>query len=173
MNKIIILALLLVLSSCSCNNSDPKVRIDKYYVDDYEIEIEDTDVITVPYREYGGIKTIDVKINGMGVEMIFDTGCSSTLISAAEAFYLVQKGYLVEEDIIGTSRSIIADGSIVENTVIILRELRIDDQLVFTNVRAEVSNNIEAPLLLGNEILNRATSYTIDNVNKVIKFKKY
>lgn len=173
MNKIIILALLLVLSSCSCNNSDPKVRIDKYYVDDYEIEIEDTDVITVPYREYGGIKTIDVKINGMGVEMIFDTGCSVTLISAAEAYYLAQKGYLVEEDIIGTSRSIIADGSIVENTVIILMELRIDDQLVFTNVRAEVSNNIEAPLLLGNEILNRATSYTIDNVNKVIKFKKY
>ena len=38
------------------------------------------------------------------------------------------------------------------------------------NVQATVSANTKAPLLLGNEVLNRTASYSVDNVNKVINF---
>ena len=41
--------------------------------------------IEIPYREQGGVKYVKVEVNGMGVEMIFDTGASNTLISMAEA----------------------------------------------------------------------------------------
>ena len=76
-----------------------------------------------------------------------------------------------QEDILGVSQSLIADGSIVENAEINLKEVIIAGKIVCSDVRATVSNSLLAPLLLGNEVLDRAASYTIDNVNKTIIFK--
>ena len=50
------------------------------------------------------------------VKMILDSGCSGTLISIAEAKYLYEKGCFTQDDILGTTQSQIADGSIVERT---------------------------------------------------------
>ena len=119
----------------------------------------------------GGVKFVDVSVNGFGFKMIFDTGCSSTLISVAEANYLYQRGYLTNEDILGVSQSQIADGSIVENMVVNLKEVIIDDQIKCTDVQATVSANNNAPLLLGNEVLDRVAAYAVDNENKTINFK--
>lgn len=130
------------------------------------------DEVVVPFEEQGGVKLIDVTVNGQfTVKMILDSGCSGTLISIAEAKYLYEKGCFTQDDILGTTQSQIADGSIVENMVINLRELVIGGQIACSNVTATVSANAQAPLLLGNEVLNRAPSYSVDNQNKVIKFK--
>lgn len=133
--------------------------------------LSDKDVVVVPFKEKGGVKYVNVSVNGFGFEMIFDTGCSGTLISVAEANYLYSKGYLKPEDILGTSSSQIADGSIVENMVINLKEVVIDGKIWCPDVEATVSSNNNAPLLLGNEVLNRVASYSVDNDNKTINFK--
>ncbi len=126
----------------------------------------------VSFRADGGVKYVPVKINGIAFEMIFDTGCSATLISIAEANYLYQKGCLTEDDqYLGTVKSTIADGSIVENDVIVLSEVIIDNKIVCHDVVATVSNSLNAPLLLGNEILDRLAIITIDNSNSVLRFK--
>lgn len=165
---------------CACQNKPKTIYFDTDYssssaIEEEELEVHysflDTDEIVVPYREEGGVKIIAVKVNGIGLDMIFDTGCSNTLISIAEANYLYLKGLLTDEDILGTTHSIIADGSIVENAVVNLDEVIIADKIICSNVQATVSNNMSAPLLLGNEVLNRAASYTIDNINKAILFK--
>ena len=103
--------------------------------------------------------------------MIFDTGCSGALISVAEANYLYQKGKLTQDDILGTAQSQIADGSVVENMVVNLKEVVINDQILCPNVKATVSSNINAPLLLGNEILDRLATIKIDNENETLNFK--
>lgn len=133
---------------------------------------EAMDEVRVPFTEQGGIKLVPVKVNGlMTVDMILDSGCSGTLISSAEAHFLYDKGYLTDDDFLGVTQSQIADGSIVDNMVVVLRELVIGDQIRCTDVVATVSENAQAPLLLGNEVLNRAPSYVVDNQNKVIIFK--
>lgn len=142
---------------------------------DLDADIVSSELTEVPYRETGGVKFVHVKVNGVGWDMIFDTGCSGTLLSLSEARYLVEKGLLVEDDILGFAHSQIADGSIVENMVVNLRKVSIiandGETIDCYNVRATVSNNIEAPLLLGNEVLdNVAYDYTIDNARKVISF---
>ena len=91
-----------------------------------------------------------------------------TLISMAEANYLYSKGLLSQEDVIGALDSQVADGRIIKNMVVNLKEVILGDQLVFHNVQASVSENMQAPLLLGNEVLNRVASYTIDNAQQVI-----
>ena len=137
----------------------------------YSSYAQSGDEIVVPFRNENGVKYVQVKVNGVGFEMVFDTGCSGSLISVAEANYLYQKGKLTQEDIIGTTQSQIADGSVVENMVVNLKEVVISDQILCPNVRATVSNNINAPLLLGNEILDRVATIKIDNEQEALIFK--
>lgn len=171
MNRITIaLSLLLILASCESEKKKP------VYFDTDETTEETTyaqvgDEIVVPFRNQNGVKYVQVKVNGVGFEMIFDTGCSGALISVAEANYLYQKGKLTQDDILGTSQSQIADGSVVENMVVNLKEVVINDQILCPNVQATVSGNINAPLLLGNEILDRLATITIDNENETLNFK--
>lgn len=144
---------------------DDEISETEYFDDEYT-----EDYIEIPYREISGVKQIPVKINGMGFYMIFDTGCSTNLISKLELLSLIKNGVISEEDILGVTQSTIADGSVVENLVVNLKEVVLDDKIIFSNIQASVSENIEAPLLLGNEILNQVESYEIDNNEQVIKF---
>ncbi|MEE1119267.1 MAG: retroviral-like aspartic protease family protein [Bacteroidales bacterium] len=164
---------LLIFGFVSCGTRTESVE--SYFDDDiseteyFDDEISE-DYVEIPYREIGGVKQIPVKINGMGFYMIFDTGCSTNLISKLELLSLIKNGVISEEDFLGVTQSSIADGSVVENLVVNLKEVVLDDKIIFYNVQASVSENIEAPLLLGNEILNQVESYEIDNNEEVIKF---
>lgn len=158
-------------NSCSSNKDEVTPLISPYDDEGETLYVQSGDETVVPYRNDNGVKYVQVKVNGVGFEMIFDTGCSGALISIAEAKYLYEKGKLTEEDFRGTARSQIADGSIVENMVVNLKEVIIDDKVLCPNVEATVSGNINAPLLLGNEILDRVAAITIDNQNQTLKFK--
>lgn len=133
--------------------------------------VKNDNEVDVPFIEQDGEKYIDVTVNEkLTVKMILDSGCSTTLISIAEARYLYEKGCITEDDFLGTTQTQIADGSIGESMVINLRELVISDKIVCYNVTATVAENAKAPLLLGNEVLNRVPSYSVDNENKLIRF---
>ena len=165
--KILIILFLVLLISCE-NKKQRSVYIDSATTSSFNST-------EVPFKEEGGVKFVHVKVNGVGWDMIFDTGCSGTLLSLSEAQYLASKGLLIEEDVLGTTHSQIADGSIVENMVVNLRQVSIitndGSTIDCYNVKATVSNNINAPLLLGNEVLDEvAYDYTIDNTNKIIHF---
>ncbi len=171
MKKIVlILSFVLVLLSCGSEKKKP-IYVDTEDITEESIYAQSGDEIVVPFRNENGVKYVAVKVNGVGFEMIFDTGCSGALISVAEANYLYQKGKLTQDDIIGTAQSQIADGSMVQDMVVNLREVIINDQILCPNVKATVSANINAPLLLGNEILDRLATIKIDNQNKTLNFK--
>lgn len=178
---IIGLSICLLLSACG---SEKKRHLSFYETEDvaasgkdsldssFDVSYDSSSDVEVPFAESNGVKLIDVTVNRQfTVKMIIDSGCSSTLISIAEAKYLYEKGCFASDDFLGVTQSQIADGSIVENMVVNLKELIIGGKIVCNNVTATVSANTQAPLLLGNEVLNRVPSYSVDNENKVIKFK--
>lgn len=165
----------------SCNEKKQKLSFyedEKYDSNSSEFDENEEDDynynqrnVSVPFTEKGGVKYIEVKLNGViGIDMILDSGCSITSISKDEAQYLYSKGVLSKDDFIGTKESVIADGSIVEDMVVNIRELVIGDVIKCKNIEAMVSSNSQVPLLLGNEVLDRVTSYTVDNENKKINF---
>ena len=167
---VLLLSLIMVLLSCGGEKKKP-IYVDLDEVTEESLYAQSGDEIIVPFRNENGVKYVAVKVNGVGFEMIFDTGCSGALISVAEANYLYQKGKLSQDDILGTAQSQIADGSVVENMVVNLKEVVINDQILCPNVKATVSANINAPLLLGNEILDRLATIKIDNENETLNFK--
>lgn len=108
----------------------------------------------IKMNKEGGVYTVPCTVNGLKLRFIFDTGASNVCISLSEATFMLKNGYLNKEDIIGTSQSKIADGSLVENTHIILREIEIEGMKLH-NVDAVVMHNIEAPLLLGQSAIQK------------------
>lgn len=159
-----------MIMSCGGEKKKP-IYVDLDDTTEESLYAQSGDEIIVPFRNENGVKYVSVKVNDIGFEMIFDTGCSGALISVAEANYLYQKGKLTNDDFIGVAKSQIADGSVVEDMVVNLKEVVINDQILCPNVKATVSSNINAPLLLGNEILDRLATIKIDNINETLNFK--
>lgn len=170
--KFIMLFSLSILLPLSCANKKQKVSIP--YVNYSSTSIDESETVNVPFRIESGVKYVQVKINGLSTDMIFDTGASMTLISMLEAQQLIKRGLLSDDDFMGTTNSIIADGSIVEDAVFNIRTLELSDgikTIVCRDVKTQVSSNTAAPVLLGNGVLDRVASYTIDNDARVIRFK--
>lgn len=61
-------------------------------------------------RNPGGTFEIPCDINGLALQMIFDTGASDVSISSVEANFMLKNGYLSEKDVKGKRYYQIADG---------------------------------------------------------------
>ena len=131
---------------------------------------EEESLYEVPFEKRQGVRFVKVKVNGVEMEMLFDTGASGVSISLTEAIYLFKQGKLSPDDIKGRTYSQIADGSIVEGMVINIRQLELGEGLIAENVKAFVVGNMEAPLLLGNSAIEDFGSFEIDDVDEVIRF---
>ena len=145
------------------------------YLKENEMEVPETEEQVTEIsmkRSPGGTFEIPCSINGLALQMIFDTGASDVTISSVEANFMFKNGYLAENDIRGKRYYQNATGEINAGTVIKLREVKIGDA-VLKNVDASVVKNQQAPLLLGQSALERFGTITIDNVNNklIIKHK--
>ena len=121
-------------------------------------------------RKPGGTFEIPCDINGLALQMIFDTGASDVTISSVEANFMLKNGYLSEKDVKGKRYYQVANGQISEGTVITLREVKVGDA-VLRNVDASVVNSQKAPLLLGQSAMERFGTITIDNINNKLLIK--
>lgn len=122
--------------------------------------------IVVEMTPMGNVYSLPGKVNGLELNFIFDTGASDVSLSMAEAIFMVKNGYLVEDDFIGVSYSQIANGDIVENMDVVLREVEIAG-IKLHNVTASISNTLEAPLLLGQSAIQKLGPIQLDG-NKLI-----
>ena len=108
--------------------------------------------------------------------MIYDTGASHIVMSLNEVITLLKNGALSESDIIGSDYATIADGNIVENVKVRLREVEIggEDGIKVNNVEALIVANLDAPLLLGRSAIkdNNVASISIDNEQQAIVIKR-
>ena len=143
------------------------------YLKQFELsmpEKEETVTEIAVKRNPGGTFEIPCDINGLPLQMIFDTGASDVTISSVEANFMFKNGYLSEKDIKGKKYYQIANGQISEGTTITLREVKIGDA-VLHNVDASVVKSQKAPLLLGQSAMERFGTITIDNQNNRLIIK--
>jgi len=173
--SVYLLCMSLLVSISSCNSSKKRTEVESPYAGfEYDLESDEDYVVKIPFSDKGtGVVHIPVTVNGMGVEMIFDTGASSTTISLQEAAYLAKHGKLEEDDILAVQQFSTADGSISEGLVINLKEMLIGGKIKLTNTEAVVVMNQEAPLLLGNTVFSQFREVSVDRQENVVKFYKY
>lgn len=125
-------------------------------------------VVEIPFTAANGVTKVDCTINNLPLNFIFDTGASDVTISQVEANFMYKNGYLKQRDVVGKKAYQVANGSISIGTTIILKEIKFGG-LVLNDVRASVVESQNAPLLLGQTVLQRLGKIEIDNTNRVLK----
>ena len=117
----------------------------------------------IPMRKKpGGTYEVPCTINGLPLKFIFDTGASDVTLSSVEADFMLKNDYLSEKDFRGSRRYLTASGSVCDGALVCLKEVRVGD-ITLKNVEASVVKNQKAPLLLGQSVLERFGTITIDN----------
>ena len=164
--RFIILAAALLLGSCGGKVSPPPP------LEVYDEEAFSGTGVDIPFEVYGNVRYVKVKVNGVEMEMIFDTGASGVSLSLTEAIFLEKQGKLTEDDFLGSTNIQTANGEVSEGMVVNLKEVELAEGLVATDVTAIIVGNLDAPLLLGNSALKDIGSFEIDDEAKVIRFNK-
>jgi len=133
------------------------------------IRPEDTKITgtyVIPFKQRGsGTFEVSSKINGLPLNMLFDTGASDITISRTEVDFMLKNGYLSERDYVGTQVYNLANGMDEESKTILLKRVEIGG-LVLKNVMASIVENREAGMLFGQSAMGRYGSITIDNKKK-------
>jgi clan AA aspartic protease (TIGR02281 family) len=120
-------------------------------------------VVVPMIKDVSGLYYIPVTVNNvLRISFILDSGASDISISPDVALTLMRTGTIEQADYIGTNTYSFADGSTAESDVFNIKEINIGGVSV-QNVRASISNNLDAPMLLGQSVMQRLGSYTIDN----------
>ena len=122
--------------------------------------------VTIQMEKEGGVYKVPCNVNGVKMKFIFDTGASTVSMSQTMAQFLLDGEYLSVSDIKGTGQSVVADGTIVNHAIIILRDIEIGG-LHLKNIQATVLESQNAPLLLGQTAISELGRITIDS-NKLI-----
>ena len=125
-------------------------------------------IVEIPFTKAGGVTTDDCTINQLPLNFIFDTGASDVTISQVEANFMYKNGYLDARDIVGKKAYQVATGAIAVGTTIILKEIEFGG-LILRDVRASVVETQNAPLLLGQTVLQRLGKIEIDNAQRLLK----
>jgi hypothetical protein len=115
----------------------------------------------------GGVYTVPCRVNNIPLNFIFDTGASGVSISKEAAMMMIEQGAIVPDDVLGSKFFQVANGDITEKIIIRLKSFEIAGVRV-TDLTASVSLNLNAPLLLGTEVLERFGEVTIDYKNNLI-----
>ena len=124
----------------------------------------------IKMKRHGGVSTIPCKVNGLDLELIFDTGASEVSISLIEAVSMFNNGKLTKDDIEGTSNYLFANGEITNGVIINIKEIEIAG-LILKNIKAVVLKNLKAPLLFGQTAIKKLGKIQLDlNTNTLIIF---
>ena len=173
---LIVIAMIFVFSSChrrrvyeDSSTENCEVSENSSRDNDYREERSIRKGTIVHMEKADGVYYVPIIVNGLDLKFIFDTGASSICISAAEAAVMVRQGKITEDDILGQQQFQDATGGISVGTIIRLRTVNIGG-VVLHNVEANVVDNIQAPLLLGQTALSKFGKVTIDFNNNTIEF---
>lgn len=118
----------------------------------------------VPLERGDGVYYLTAKINDVPMKFIFDTGASSISMSQTEAAFLYKQGTLTESDFKGVVNFQDAQGEVSQGMAVKLRKVEIGNR-VLHNVEASIVPNQNAPLLLGQTVLQKFGRFSIDNRN--------
>tara|TARA_B100001559_G_scaffold293686_1_gene274893 strand:+ start:525 stop:1076 length:552 start_codon:yes stop_codon:yes gene_type:complete len=182
MKKLILLSALLIFAcgfGQEFNSSKFKEFMANQYNEENIIKFRNLSNIEIPFttfEDYTDINYVPALVNGVYDYFIFDTGCTYGLAVNSTFFdKILINSEVFEDDFIGASIVQTAVGNYQIIKVFIIGKVVIGKPnkcIELNNVLTAVYDSSEGPLLLGQDIINRFSSITIDNKNEAYNFKK-
>ncbi len=104
------------------------------------------------------------------LDFIFDTGAADVSLTPDVVLTLIRAGLITERDFIGNQTYQFADGTIAKSKIFILKNLKIGNKTIY-NIKASLSESIDAPLLLGQSAISKLGPFSIDLKAGVLKIE--
>lgn len=120
------------------------------------------------FKTKSGIYEVPIRINGLELDFVFDTGASDISISELEFQLLTKKRRIKQSDIKEQITYKDASGNTLTAKKITLRQVEVGNKIL-RDVDAIVINNARAPLLLGQSALSRFGRVEIDYQSNAIR----
>ncbi|MDA9872609.1 retroviral-like aspartic protease family protein [Saprospiraceae bacterium] len=118
---------------------------------------------SISLTEINGVYKVPCTLNGKATNFIFDTGASVLTISLKFYNSAISNGILRESDILPEVVNFeIANGDVVEGRMLNIRSFKLGE-LELSNVLATIIESQSVDMLLGQTVLQKFGSYTIDN----------
>lgn len=157
-----------IFKSCIIQKWQKKQSTDKTLTNINKAEKDNVIPVTI---DDNGIH-LKVKVNGLPIDFILDTGCSDMQMSSAEFNFLIKENLIkTDEDFISHSETKIANGDKVESDFYNIKTVEIKNN-VMSNVICNVVDNPNAPALLGQSVLSKLGKITIDYNKKLLIIQK-
>jgi aspartyl protease family protein len=140
------------------------------YFDDFKLKIKviENNMQAIKIKKEGNINKIPISLNDViNTDFIIDTGASNVSITPDLALLLIKSGTINSEDWLKDKYYQFADGSIAKSKTFKIKKLKIGTKYLY-NVECSISNNLQAPLLLGQNVLNRFGKVIIDNEKQML-----
>ncbi len=115
----------------------------------------------IKMHKEGDILKVPCNINGLSLNCVFEANAMGVTMSHSEVLFMIKNGYLEEGDFIDIEYTSIQNGDIPDGTKLILRELEIGKQMLYY-VNASVVHSLDAPLLLGHNLLQQYGKFSVD-----------
>ena len=129
----------------------------------------DDNVLNYTLAPKSGMITAPCIINGYTVQFTLDPKLRAQ-ISVDEAMKLLTSGAIGKEDFVGNPEDILADGTIANRAVVIIKDFTIANKTV-NNIELMVNTNLGYPLIIGDAVLTAFGNYSIDTQQKRIIFR--
>jgi len=113
---------------------------------------------------------VPVKLNGIPMKMMLDTGAANISISIIE-YEFFKKQNLLSEKCVGETECSIADGSIVKAYTTKIAEVELGGEVV-NDIECVVMPQSDAPLLLGMNVLRKFGNIRIDYNRNLLILKE-
>lgn len=133
-----------------------------------KINASKTRTYKIPFKPQGwGTFEIASKVNGLPLQMMFDTGAGDISISQTEVDFMLKNGIISENDFTGERTYELANGALEVCKTLVFKKVELGG-LVLENVHAAVTKNKNAEMLFGQSAMSRYGKITIDNKKKEI-----
>jgi predicted aspartyl protease len=119
----------------------------------------------IPLKVKNNVMRLNVGLGDQVLTMLLDTGASSTLISSSLALSLIRDD---QARFVGDTKFTTASGEVVRAKEIVIKEVKIGNQIVRDVKAAAIPGEID--LLLGVDVLNAIGPYLIDSQKSQLIF---
>jgi len=136
-----------------------------------EIQLNpDDNIVKYTLAPKSGLITAPCVMNGYTIQFTFDPKLAGQ-ISVDETLKLLSNGAIGKEDFQGNPEEILANGTVANRAILIIKDFTIANATIH-NVELMVNSNLGYPLVIGNSVMDKFGSYSIDTQQQQIIIRK-